>query len=336
MKPTYTNLEQFVVYVRTKQFMQQRLKNKDPNSHVFISMTEIRERFLSNPKLEIQSLVEQNELDVILKLTNQGNLASYYKAIKEGKYDVSLLDLQNQVFDELEVFMTQSLKLVTLLQNSTSSPYFDCFLENKDRYIFHFFTVDTFSARVHTPVTNFRKDYRSNLLLDGEETASLDVAQMQPMLLGKILQQHIGPNEYSSWINLGLDIYTILQNLAKLNSREEAKTRFFEILFSRPNKYLSKLFGNTDWIEWITNYKRIYENRNPYSKNKPHSNISWLLQTTEVQIMRRVWQLLMDNDILFLSIHDEIIIKESDLLLSKDLFAKVLSSEFESFKICVK
>ena len=171
------------------------------------------------------------------------------------------------------------------------------------------------------------------MLIDNDKTTSLDVATMQPLLLGKILYNSIGENEYSTWINQGKDIYIELQKKAALNNRDEAKKKFFEILFSKPNDALKELFGATDWINWINNYKQIQEPLNPHGKDKPHSNLAWLLQSTEVAVMRQVWAQLVNINLPFLSVHDEIIVKELHHSKAQAVFESVLSKEFTYYKI---
>jgi hypothetical protein len=72
---------------------------------------------------------------------------------------------------------------------------------------------------------------------------------------------------------------------------------------------------------------------NPHTYEKVHSNLAWLLQTTEVKIMRQVWQALKENGILFLSVHDEVLVQQVDAGKAEQLFRKVLSREFPYFKL---
>ncbi len=193
--------------------------------------------------------------------------------------------------------------------------------------------MDDFSGRVHSPITNLHRRLRPNLLIEGSSTVSFDVATMQPLLLGKLLEEKIGPNEFSSWINNGVDIYTKLQEIAGLSIREQAKKRFFEILFSPPSNKLTLMFGATTWIKWINNYKKSHVNENPHTKEKPHSNLAWLLQKKEVEIMKKVWARLYHAKISFLTVHDEIIVRRQDGKEAEQLFREVLSDEFIYYKL---
>jgi hypothetical protein len=202
----------------------------------------------------------------------------------------------------------------------------------KNDFLRLFFTVDTFCGRVHTPLTNLHRPLRKDLLFFGNPIASLDVAQMQPTILGKILFENIGTNEFSTWLNDGKDIYCMLQSKANLETRDQGKKRFFEILFSKPNNQLVKLFGESDWITWINQTKSQRLEENPHS-NKPHSNIAYLLQSTEVQIMAKVWERLAGANIPFISIHDEIIIQSHHLKQAHKIFDSVLQVEFNRYKL---
>lgn len=170
--------------------------------------------------------------------------------------------------------------------------------------------IDGFSGRVHSPITRLSKIMRSKILLQGQKTISLDVATMQPMLLGKILQEKIGDNEFSQWIDSGKDVYLMLQQKANLLTRDEGKQLFFNFLFSKPTS--KGIYENTGWVTWINQYKSTVVPDNPNTIEKPHSNLSWLLQKKEVETMKKVWKLLVARRILFLSIHDSVIVKEND------------------------
>jgi hypothetical protein len=96
------------------------------------------------------------------------------------------------------------------------------------------------------------------------------------------------------------------------------------------------MFGDADWITWINQYKSQVEPRNLHNKGKLHNNLAWLLQSTEVNLMRKVWHDLIKAGIPFLSVHDEIIVKQSDQLIAENIFTSVLDQEFTFFKLNIK
>ncbi len=333
-------LDIFVTYIRTKQLMNGRLKGADLiTKPIHIQQKEIEKRFFVYPKYNrreaLNYLVENNEISITSKPLHNGRSIKLYEALKPGNIDLRLLEVKQDNFTNPIIKQIREYLLnVGLTANAPSTSFFDAFLQHKDQHLNHFFTVDEFARRIHTPITNFHREYRSNILFFGDEVTSLDVATMQPLLLGKILKKEIGENEFSNWINTGKDIYLMLQEKANLNNRDEAKKRFFEILFAPPSNGLEALFGATNWIEWINIYKTINEpgNTKP-SKNKPHNNLAWLLQTTEVAIMYKVWEQLYENKIPFLTVHDEVLIRKGSGRKAEKLFGEVLNNEFEYYKL---
>jgi hypothetical protein len=325
---------QFLKYVRTKMFFSLRLRTgSDELKPVLISAEEIERRFFGfNRKAEIQKLIDAGEL----KVTQSSGKVFYYEALKSGAFDLSLLVATPIPTDTVTQTMLGHLKNVSVPEAAGTTDYFNLFLKYKDSRPDLFFKVDSFCGRVHTPVSNLSRDLRPFILLNGEETTSIDVTTMQPLLLGKILYAALGENEYSTWINDGTDIYIKLQEKASLSSRDAAKKKFFEILFSKPNQELTMLFGASDWIEWISLYKGYNEPRNPHSNDKPWSNLAWLLQMTEVEMMRKIWMGLVHENIPFLTVHDEIIIPVSKAGEAELIMHEVLSKEFVFYKLSTK
>ncbi|MGY3052539.1 hypothetical protein ACVWYG_000729 [Pedobacter sp. UYEF25] len=333
--------EQFLKYIRTKQVFSLRYRGlNDEMQPVHISSVEIEERFFRYPKFqrktEIQHLTDNGFLELIVE-----DKRFLYSVLQGGDIDLSLLIIKPLPPETFYKVMAYNLKYVSLKNGAESTDYFNLFLRYKESRPELFFKVDAFAQRVHTPISNFHRHLRPFVLLDGMETTSLDVVTMQPILLSKILTNSISKdrtknlvnNEYSKWINTGKDIYLMLQEKAGLKTRDEAKKKFFEILFSKPSKALSKMFGASDWINWINNYKTTFEPRNPHGKEKPHSNLAWLLQSTEVAVMSKIWKALIVEKIVFISVHDEIIVKVTDAQKTKEIMTEILGSEFEYFRI---
>ena len=323
--------ENFPTYLRTKMFWRSRLRDVDIFDDVFVHKDQLKQ-------VDLKALEAAKEIVLIYHTVQNAHKSFYhvphYVPLKAGPIAPYLLEPQRgQQLDSLTTKMRSYLQMVSLKEDSGSTDYFNLFLELKNQYLNLFFTVDLFSGRVHTPVSSFKREYRPNILIEGEQTSSLDVSTMQPTLLGKILEIQIGINEYSEWINEGRDIYLIIQNKEKLDSRDNAKKRFYEILFSKPNKQLAELFGNANWINWINEIKSKPLKANPRTQKKQHSNLAWLLQTSEVKIMREVWQGLVNANIFFLSVHDEVIIKVIDAKKAEEIFNNVLTKHFKFYKL---
>lgn len=328
---------EFMTFVRTQMFFRSRLKGIDKDLKVYISTAEI-DNFFPFPKYnrarEIASLVNAGELKITEETsTTTGNKIKKYEALKPGEMDIRYMKNTPLKNDPLLNAMKRYLKAVTLVPGSSSTPYFNAFLKFKDRFIDVFFSQDQFCGRIHTPVSNFHSEYRENILINGLETVSFDVATMQPLLLGKILRNEIGENEFSTWINDGRDIYCELQKRAGLETRDQGKKRFFEILFSKPSDQLATMFGNATWIVWVNEFKKKIIPENPHNRFKPYSNLAWQLQTNEVKLMRKVWVLLAKNNIPFLTVHDEIIVTMDQATKAETIFRNVLQGEFITFSL---
>jgi hypothetical protein len=333
--------ERFITYVRTLQLFACRLRGNDEGEGVHISQKEIERRFFIYPafnrRQELETLIRTGQLAVETTISGTtGRKMHTYRALRAGAIDPSLIQQEPPQYGVNTMQMMENLRLVTLTPGAPTTPYFDAFLKYRDQMLDLFFTVDPFAKRVHTPITNFHRTHRPNILLSGRPTISLDVATMQPLLLGRILYDRIGLNDFSEWINSGRDVYVMLQKAAKLETRDQAKKRFFEILFAKPNDSLVAMFGRADWITWINSYKRKYEPRNPHSRYKPHSNLAWLLQTTEVRTMRKVWERLNVAGIPFLSVHDEIIVRKDNRHQAEGIFRDVLNGEFTYYQLNMK
>jgi len=326
MSTTLTT-QNFATYLRTRMFWRSRLKNVDDKEPIRVPKDQLTQ-------VDLKALVAAGEIAITKKKTQNGHEAFYYVAINAGPIAPYLLKPpKGQKLDKLTAEMQSYLIRVSLKQDAGSTDYFNVFLALKNEYLDLFFTVDLFSGRVHTPVSGFHRKYRPNILIDGEQIASLDVTTMQPLLLGKILEAQIGVNEYSQWIAEGKDIYLSIQDKAKLEDRDKAKKRFFEILFSFADERLAQMFGNANWIKWINDFKSKPLEENPHSLEKQHSNLAWLLQTTEVNIMREVWQGLVDAQVIFLSVHDEVIVKAREAGKAEGIFNSVMQKHFKYFKL---
>ena len=322
----------FIIFVRTLEFWKLRLVNNDTDKGVFISKKDIQDRFFPYPKFnindELKSLIVSNELQI-----QSFNKMYLYKTIKSGAIDLSLIKNKSKPLDSTTRIMMNYLKLVSLSPTAPSTVYFDTFLLYRKHNLELFFTVDRFSGRVHTPISSFHRTHRPNILIENEQTISFDVVTMQPLLLAKILKQQIGSNDFSEWIDNGLDVYELLQSKLKLEHRDEAKKKFFEILFSYPNNKLAESFGGANWIEWINEFKSKPFEQNPHTNEKNHSNLAWLLQTNEVNLMGKVWVKLIESEIVFLSVHDEVIVKKTDKIITEQILNNVLKNEFQYFKL---
>lgn len=322
--------QKFIDYVRTLSFKNQIFRHVSQDEPIYIS-SKIVQKFFPYPRFrykdELKKLEESGELEIVCRQKADKKLYSY-KALKPGSISPSLWHEVTERGKELTKThrrVMNNLLRASLPEESPRTPYFDAFLMNGKKYPEFFFRVDAFAGRVHTPVSNFKREYRPNLLIDGERTTSLDVFQMQPTLLGVLLHKAIGENQFSTWIENGEDVYLMLMKTANLANRDKGKKKFFQIVFGQPSDDLNRMFGSAKWINEVNQIKTIRLPKNPKSEIKgDYTNLAWLLQNYEVKIMEQVWLLLLENNIPFLTVHDEIIVKQSDEPQALKLFQSVL------------
>ena len=353
LPPAYRKFLQYIVTLNFYELGRQRIshdidKYKLLEGFAYVPNKVLEQRFFVYPdysrKIEMAVLVELGliEINETESINFKDKKLSLYKCKEPNNFpkDVTLLknrDPKNwkdyDTYKDLYKFMQSALQQISLPDTELSTEYFDFFLQHKNERPDIFFHVDKFAGRVHTPYSNLIRGYRPNILLNNESVTSFDVWQMQPMILGRILTLKIGANEFSEALQAEKDIYVMIQHKANLESRDKAKKRFFEILFSRPNNSLVELFGAANWITWINDFKSLKLEQNPQNDNKRHNNLAWALQTMEVRTMRKVWQGLKSANIGFLSVHDEITVQSSKADQAEQIFKAVLDTDLPGYKL---
>ena len=323
-------------YIRTKTVFNHRLKDLKDYDSVKLYVYELKKLGCDNGPL-LYGLRAKGEIWY--------NDKGFFKALRDGPVDPSLLERTKKrvktctPLTEVHKWMRGQLMHVELAPTGGEIPvYFKAFLDLRHSQLDAFFTVDSFSGRVHTPVVNLKATLRKFLRFYGDSLVSLDVKQMQPTILAKVLLDRVGSNPFSTELFKGEDVYILLQKHASLATRPEAKKLLFQLIFGKPMDDIGKMFhghsGDTAWVDWINSYKASVEPRNPH-KRDTHTNLAWLLQFTEVSIMGGVWRALRQLGIPFLTIHDAILCNS----ISLDGVYKVMDAElkkhFEKFEIVV-
>lgn len=322
----------FTTYVRTKNVFKHRFKDMKDYKTVKIYVYELKKLGVNSGPL-LYSLREDGQI----WYDNKGN----FKALVEGEIDPALLRVTEKIkkvivpLTKLHLWMRDHLLHVDIDRGLDLSVYFKAFLKHRSEGLGPFFTVDSFSGRVHTPVVNIKGDFRKHLRLYGEPVVSLDVKQMQPVILAKICKERVGKNPFSDAIDRGDDVYEHLKKSCKLETRDEAKIFLFKLIFGKPMNEIGGAFeGDTAWVDWINSYKSEEEVRNPHKRDR-HTNLAWLLQSTEVRAMTDVWEGLMGKNIPFLTIHDEIFCREGDRDGVYRVMREKLAKHFDRFEVIV-
>lgn len=325
-------------YIRTKTVHKHRLKDLKDYDSVKVYQYELRV-FLRGPReqwgYQLQHLRDIGQISFDMK--------DNFTVLKEGPIDFRLLDLTKKrpklkvPLTPLHVYMRKQLMHIELkIPDAEKSVYFKAFLAHRKSDLASFFTVDAFSNRVHTPVVVLGRTMRDKLLFYGKPVVSLDVKQMQPTILAKILEGSVGDNPFSKAIFEGKDVYELIKdNNQTIKTRDEAKKMFFTLVFGKPMDDIGTMFrGDTRWVDWINSYKSRTEYKNPH-KEEPHTNLAWLLQYSEVQVMSGIWQRLKNKNIPFLTVHDDILCLRNDKEDVYSVMNEELSKNFKNFSITV-
>ena len=323
-----------MTYIRTKTTFKHRLKDLKQYNHVKIYVYEL-------------DALGVNDGPMMYDLRRRGwiwyDSKGNFKVLRDGPIQPSLLTLTKKR-DKVEVplndmhkWMRDQLRFVTLpdVSDEEVPVYFKAFLKHRETDLAQFFSVDAFAGRIHTPVVNLKGDLRFKIRFHGSPVISLDVKQMQPTILGKVLASSVGKNDFSDAIDNGDDVYVMLQKQAGLETRPEAKKYLFQLIFGKPMEGIGSMFkGSTKWVDWINQYKSREESRNPH-KEKKHSNLAWLLQYSEVRVMQQLWKKLIACEVPFLTIHDEILVPPEYKTQTLTMMGKELASHFKKFTINV-
>lgn len=325
-------------FVRTKNVFKHRLKNLKDYDRVKVYMYEIDK--LLGSKSDHRPLLEYLRRERQIDFDSKGN----FKAVKQGPIDPRLLERAKRrdkiviPLTALHLWMRAQLKHVTIVGLPTREipVYFKAFLDHKHESLAPFFSVDSFSNRVHSPVVNLKGNLRFKIRFYNSRVVSLDVKQMQPTILARVLSDALGSNSFSDAIDKGEDVYVHLQKHAGLPKRDDAKKYLFQLIFGKPSKDIGRMFqGNNDWVDWINNYKSRVEPQNPHHDN-PHTNLAWLLQYSEVQVMTGIWNTLKDLNVPFLTIHDELLCREKDKAVASSVMHQELRKHFKYFEVNAK
>lgn len=318
-------------YIRTKLVFKNRLH--DLSNYNTVKITKFELSRLGVPDYMVNTLINT---EIIV------NEMGEFATLNDGPIDPKLLDITRKgkpviPLTNVHLFMRDQLMFITLKEGVEKIPvYFSAFLLHRKENLSSFFTVDAFSNRVHTPVVNLKSHLRKKILFDGQPMISLDVKQMQPLILSKVLLNVVGDNPFSTLINNGKDVYiSLYENNVNIKSRDEAKKTLYQLIFGRPQETIKGYFqGNVTWIDWINEYKTRTEEKNPH-KHSPHTNLAWLLQYSEVQIMYNIWEKLSKKKIPFLTIHDDILCLKKDKSTVYDYMKIELKKHFPVFDITI-
>jgi hypothetical protein len=187
---------------------------------------------------------------------------------------------------------------------------------NYDEMI-NFVKEDIYGHRIHSIVTMLSKEFRKRILIDDEESVEIDLEQSQPNICSVIIKESIGDNSFSKVVEHS-NVYKYIQDNLGLSSLGEAKEFYFRSAYGRPASSDSlKLYHMFPDIEAYIRYiKSTPLITNP--NYKYYTNYAHIAQRKESEIFREVWRELYKYNIIFVPVHDSIIVKarQSDIAIS--------------------
>ncbi|VVB81364.1 Uncharacterised protein [uncultured archaeon] len=207
----------------------------------------------------------------------------------------------------------------THFSENTSISYQLNVLNEKEYY----FSTDTKTGRVFTNYTNLKREFRSFIQsANGEPLVELDIRNSQPLLLASLFNEfsHTSSSEYSCLCEQGI-IYDYLSEKTGA-TRDKVKKDFLTVLFAPSH--------------WDTKVKRIFQSDFPevfeyVSSIKRDGNnlLALALQKCEADlVINTIGAQLLFEGIPFLSVHDSLIVTESQSSYVKDLMTQRFSEQY--------
>jgi hypothetical protein len=180
---------------------------------------------------------------------------------------------------------------------------------------------DRFAGRYYHYLTNIPNRQRLKYTrIDGEPVVELDVEQCQIKILQSVLENMGMGEKFTSWMDQGNGLYEYIQQMHNIPTRGDAKQFVFKMIFGHYNSKSSKLMYDIfpDLEEPLYNIKSVKDPDNP--SKKIFSNLARILQLHEVEMLKDLGNMLDLMDVPFLSIHDSVIVKQSDFERAESIF----------------
>ena len=219
------------------------------------------------------------------------------------------------------------LKLAMIRQYSQLSP------EDRSQYI----KTDDFSGRIYTIASGLPRWSRAYIRLNDEPVAEVDMIASHPYLLYNILKG----TDFSLFLEAlnatGEDFYTEYGELIGKGPRGIVKTRFLRSIYGRNDSSYFAEFKSIfpEAAAKIEEIKSIRIIGNP-SKKGTYTNLSYKILKKEVRIFTRVWKELHSAGIMFLPIHDGVLIPLSQLEAGKRITEEIIRRSIPIAKTSIK
>lgn len=195
----------------------------------------------------------------------------------------------------------------------------------------------TEGSRVHTNLTNFPRDFRPFLQIDGKDVIELDIRNSQPLISSVVVKNYFMQKgmyipedvvEYKKMCENGVfyDYFMELNNIAP-EERSEFKVRLFtEVFFSKVTNRESEL--KTQFKNKYPNcYEAICNIKGGLNSNH-YNRFAIMLQKKEAQIVYDGANMeLLRGGVKAYNIFDSLIVKEDDKEVARESLLKHFSKE---------
>ena len=199
------------------------------------------------------------------------------------------------------------------------------------KHIFYHF--DSF-GRLHTNFTILKGFIRKNcLLIDGEETAEIDICNSQPLFLTKLIKDSgthwVHKDEYELFksLTLGGIYYQYLIDQLGLEDKSEAKQMTYKVFFGRNQKNSNADRQFESIFPTIHNFIKLYK-----KEFEDYKVLAYDLQKSESNlIFNQIINTLMmvHPEIKLITVHDSLIVPRSQKEIVETIFNQKLAEEFK-------
>ncbi len=260
-------------------------------------------RSISIKDFKVNEQINRNTFELF---THHGTkLGSYYtskeKAIEKAKELGKIIIKSNQ-----KVYMMDEGEFLNAKKTSMYTYHMDCInkmMQQKFR-----FGINTTNNRLDHNLTNMPTELVDEICKDNN-LIQLDLSNSQFALLCMILKDELDTVDFKAFRELATSgqLYESMMEKLGLESRDEAKTAMFELLFSSQSMKsegktkLKELYPSV--IDWIDQYKAV----------NGYESFSVMLQLKESEIfVEKLWKTIKEKGLFCISRHDSLIYKTED------------------------
>jgi hypothetical protein len=264
-------------------------------------------------------------------------LKKYKKAVsaidtEDIKTNSILPEIKHKIVSDLFTANVNYEKAIFYLDNTIQDA--DCYNKNKysvqsiaDKHIFYHF--DTY-GRVHTNFTILKSFIRKNcLLINGQETAEIDISNSQPLFLSKLINEEgFNLNEHEvnvfNYLVYHGKFYQFLMDNSEIKDKKQCKELVYITLFGRNSSKIKNSFAVIfpSIYNFIVDYKNTYGDYRLLAHKLQNEESNFIFN----KLIKNIY--IINPKINVITIHDSIIVEKQYESQIQNLMDSMLSSEF--------